>query len=307
MKGYYSMETKKQRMLVILGPTASGKSDLAVDLARKFGGEIISADSRQVYRGLNIGTGKITKSEMRGVMHHLLDVASPRNSFTAADFKKKAERAIADIAQRGKLPILCGGTGFYIQSIVDNIAYPKVPPNRAFRACLARKSAQELFTMLKKLDARRAREIDRHNTHRLIRAIEIANELGSVPHLEARLPSGYNVLQIGIKTDDKILKEKIYKRLLARIKQGMINEAKNLHKKGLSWKRMEGLGLEYRFLAQFLRGKITKDGMIEKLNTAIWQYARRQKTWFKRDKRIKWFMLNECKKIEKEVEKFLKN
>jgi len=300
------METKRQKILVILGPTASGKSDLAVELSKKFDGEVISADSRQVYRGLNIGTGKITKKEMRGITHYLLDVTSPRNVFTVADFKEKAACEIAYMVQRGKLPILCGGTGFYIQSIVDGITYPEVSPDRALRARLTGKSAQELFAILKKLDARRAREIDRHNTHRLIRAIEITNKLGSVPHLEALLPSGYNVLQIGIKTDDKILKEKIYKRLLVRIKQGMIIEAKNLHKKGLSWKRMEELGLEYRFLAQFLRGNLTKDEMIEKLNTAIWQYARRQKTWFKRDKRIKWFEYKDKKKIESEVERFLK-
>jgi len=242
-----------------------------------------------------------------GVPHHLLDVASPRSTFTVLHFKKKAEGAISDIARRGKLPILCGGTGFYIQSIVDNIAIPEVAPNEALRARLAKKSSEELFAILKKLDARRAKDIDRHNPRRLIRAIEITKTIGKVPVIDTnKNRSEYDVLEIGIKTNDKKLKEKIQKRLLTRIKIGMIAEARKLHAKGLSWKRMEALGLEYRFLARFLQGKLSKNEMIEQLNTAIWQYARRQKTWFKRDKRIIWFEYKDKKKIEGEVKKFLK-
>jgi len=296
---------KKTKILVILGATASGKSDLAVDLARKFNGEVISADSRQVYKGLDIGTGKITKKEMEGIKHHLLNVVGPKTTFTVAQFKKKAEKAIGDIAKRGKLPIICGGTGFYIQSLVDNISIPEVKPDKKLRTKLAKKSTDKLFKILKKLDSRRAREIDSKNPHRLIRAIEIATHLGRVPHLEARLPSGYEVLQIGIKTDDKILKEKIYNRLLARIKIGMVAEARKLHEKGLSWKRMEALGLEYRYLAKYLKKEISKDEMIEQLDREIRKYAKRQKTWFKRDKRIKWFTLEGKEKTNREVKRFL--
>jgi len=298
---------KKGKIIVILGPTASGKSDVAVKLSKKFSGEVISADSRQVYKGLNIGTGKVTKKEMGGIPHHLLDVANPKNAFSVVKFKKLAEKVIDDIVDRKKVPIIAGGTGFYIQAIVDDITFPEVPPDENLREKLAKKSTTELFKILKKLDPRRAREIDSKNPHRLIRAIEIATHLGSVPHLEVGLPSEYDVLQIGIKTNDSKLKERIHQRLLARLRVGMVAEVKRLHECGLSWKRMEALGLEYRFLSRYLRKKITKDEMIEKLNTAIWQYARRQKTWFKRDKRIKWFTLAEIKKMEKEVEKFLKN
>jgi len=298
---------KQAKIIVVLGPTASGKSDLAVKLAKKFGGEVVSADSRQVYRGLDIGTGKITKGEMAGVPHHLLNVASPKNAFSAAKFKRLAEKSISDISKRGKVPIICGGTGFYIQSIVDDVEFPEVPPNKELRKKLSKKLTGELFKVLKKLDQNRAKNIDPQNPHRLIRAIEIATRLGSVPYLEARLPSKYAVLQIGVKTDDEKLKNRIYDRLLARLKVGMIAEAKRLHEHRLSWKRMEGLGLEYRYLSRYLRGKITKEEMVEQLNTAIWQYTRRQKTWFKRDKRIRWFELTQIKKIERDVEKFLKN
>ncbi|MEK7556267.1 MAG: tRNA (adenosine(37)-N6)-dimethylallyltransferase MiaA [Patescibacteria group bacterium] len=296
---------QKPKLLVILGPTASGKSDLAILLAKKFDGEVVSADSRQVYKGLDIGTGKITKREMRGIPHHLLDVAHPRNIFTVTKWQRLAEKAIADIVRRGKLPIVVGGTGFYIQAIVDDINVPEVKPNKALRAQLEQKTAALLFTMLKKLDPRRAKEIDAKNPRRLIRAIEIAKQLGSVPDLKKEGSKKYEILQIGIATDDKVLKEKIRKRLVTRIKTGMVAEAGRVHKEGLSWKRMEELGLEYRSLARYLQGKITKRQMTEELAQAIWRYAKRQRTWFKKDKRIQWFPLQQKKNIETVVGKFL--
>ena len=295
----------QQKIIVVLGPTSSGKSDLAVILAKKFKGEIVSADSRQVYRGMDIGTGKITKKETCSVPHHMLDVANPKRKYSVARYKREVEKIIRDISCRGKIPIVCGGTGFYIQAIVDNTTFPKVKSNPTLRKELKKLSTEELFLKLKKLDNFRAKNIDQHNPHRLIRAIEIATELGLVPSLEARLPSKYDVLQLGIKTTDDILKERIYKRLLARLRRGMTAEVKRLHAEGVSWKRMEELGLEYKFLSWFLQEKISKEEMVEQLNTAIWQYAKRQKTWFKRDERIKWFSLNEMNKMEKEVEEFL--
>ncbi len=306
-------QIKKTKILVILGPTASGKSDLAVSLARKFNGEIISADSRQVYKGLDIGTGKITKKEMLGIKHYMLDIVGPKTIFNVVQFKKKATKAITDITKREKLPIICGGTGFYIQAIVDDISIPEVKPDKALRAKLTKKSTDELFKILKKLDKRRADKIDSKNPHRLIRAIEIATHLGSVPPLsDVRRPYGrptsvYKILQIGIKIDSDILKDRIHKRLLTRIKSGMVSEATKLHKEGLSWKRMESLGLEYKYLAKYLKKEISKDEMIEQLDREIRKYAKRQKTWFKRDKSIKWFELAENKKINDEVAKFLEN
>ena len=299
------MKKFKQKIIVILGPTSSGKSDLAVILAKKFNGEIISADSRQVYKGMDIGTGKITKKEMCSIPHHLLSVANPKRKYSVARYKREAEKTIRDIAHRGKIPILCGGTGFYIQAVVDGVVFPEVRSNPTLRKKLKKLSSEELFGRLKKLDKKRAKDIDPHNPHRLIRAIEIATELGSVPNLEVEPPSKYDVLQIGIKTDDAILKECIYERLLTRLRRGMIAEVRRLHTSGVSWRRMEELGLEYKFISWFIQEKISREEMVEQLNTAIWQYAKRQKTWFKRDKRIKWFSLNEMSKIEKGVGKFL--
>lgn len=296
---------QKQKLIVILGATASGKSDLAVALAKKFNCEIISADSRQVYKGLNIGTGKITRREMRGVRHHLLDVANPKNMFTVTKWKEMAERTITDIARRGKFPIVCGGTGLYIQSIVDDIMVPKVPPNMKLRIRLEKKTPAQLFAVLSRLDPARAKTIDQHNPRRLIRAIEIASVLGSVPALSTKPLSKYDILQIGIKTPDEILKKKIRARLLRHLKYGMIAETRRLHTQGLSWRRMDELGLEYRFLARYLRGQISKTELSELLNNAIWHYARRQKTWFKRDSRIQWFSIGEYAKIKKEVRRFL--
>ena len=282
----------KPKVIVILGQTATGKSDLAVKIAlrlrsgpsaHKFGGEIISADSRQVYKNLDIGTGKITKKEMEGIPHHLLDVANPKKKFTAAEYKKLAEGKIKEIIGRGKMPIICGGTGFYIDAVTKGIVFPEVPPNLKLRKDLEKESVPELFKMLKKLDSGRAKTIDPKNRVRLIRAIEIVKALGTA------VEPLYKFIKIGLYLPEEKLKEKIRIRLFARIRGGMVQEAKKLHKNGVSWKRMQELGLEYRYLALYLQNKISKKEMLEKLSAEIYQYARRQMTWFKRDKQIKWF------------------
>jgi tRNA dimethylallyltransferase len=289
----------KKKILIVVGPTSSGKSALAVTLAKKFNGEIISADSRQVYNGLDIGTGKITKKEMRRVPHHLLDVASPKKIFTAHDFVKKAREAIEDIAGRGKLPIVVGGAGFYIDALVGRIILPDVGVNKKLRASLENKTAKRLFATLKKLDPQRAKTIDPHNMHRLVRAIEIAQALGKNPpeHLEHL----YETLWIGLAVPKETLEKKIHTRLLTRIKAGMVAEAVRLKKNGLSYKRMESLGLEYRSLARFLRGTVSRAQLIDELDIAIRQYAKRQITYWKRNKDINWFAPSERRAIEKET------
>lgn len=274
-------------VIVILGPTATGKSDLAVTLAKRLNGEVISADSRQVYRGLTLGTGKITKKEMKGVPHHLLDVANPKKQFTVSDFVKMGEEAMTDILKRGKLPIICGGTGFYISALLGEVSMPEVPPNKKLREKLSKLSKEELFARLKKKDPKRARTIDKDNPVRLVRAIEIADALGSVPPSRAR-SANYAVIKIGLDFPDAVLKERIAKRLEARMKKGMLKEAERLHDDSLSFKRMEGLGLEYRYLARLLQKKITKQQFTEELQSEIWHYVKRQRTWFKRDKTISW-------------------
>ncbi len=311
---------KKTNLLVILGPTAVGKSAIAVELALKYNGEVISADSRQVYRGLNIGTGKITQEEMKGVPHHLLDIADPDERLTALDWKKKAEIVIADITSRGKLPIICGGTGFYISSLIDDLGFPEVPADTEEQKKLELKSAEELFDELKKLDPERAKTIDMKNKRRLSRAITIARALGTVPKLTSTKDTDdgqYNVLQIGIILPDPELRSRIHARLVQRVEitnengVDMLQEAQLLHAPSpagmnLSFERMTELGLEYRYLAEYLQMKINKKELILILSTKIWQYARRQKAWWKKDTRIKWHAPDDMVGIENELNSFLK-
>ncbi len=291
-----------KKLIVILGQTASGKTALSIKLARKFNGEIISADSRQVYKGLDVGSGKITKKEMQGIPHHLLDVASPARKFTVAQYQKLALRAIKKIHQKNKLPFLVGGTGFYIQSIVEGMAIPDVKPNWKLRKKLSSYSVEKLYGMLKKLDPARAKTIDPKNPVRLIRAIEIVTLSGKpVPKtLRGHTSQSFDVLQIGIKRTPDELKKAIYIRLQKRIK-GIIKEVRKLNKNGLSFRRLEELGLEYRYAAQYLQDKISYEEMETKLEKEIWQFSKRQMTWFKRDTRIHWV------KTQKQAENLIKD
>ncbi len=272
------------KVIVILGQTATGKSNLAIKIAKKIGSEIVSADSRQVYKCLNIGTGKITKKEMRGISHHLLDVVNPKYKFTVAEYQKKAIYAIAEIVKRGKIPIICGGTGFYIDAITKGIVFPEVPPNIKLRKDLERKTAQGLFKILKRIDPRRAKNIDSKNKVRLIRAIEIAKALGKVSKIKEVKPK-YNFVKIGLYLPEDKLKKKIEKRVKKMFKDGLLNEIKKLKKSGVSDKRLREFGFEYN--------NPTK----EKIITETLKYAKRQMTWFKRDKEIRWFDASNTKQI----------
>ena len=313
--------SKDNKIIVILGQTSTGKSDFAVEIAKNIKGEIISADSRQVYKGMNLGTGKITKKEMQEIPHYLLDVASPSKVFTVNDFKKIADKKIKEIFKKNKTPILCGGTGFYIDTVINGTVFPDVKPDHILRTKLEKKTKEKLFEMLEKLDPERSKNIDKNNKVRLIRAIEISKALGKVPKLETlknqdanadhqhKFDFNFNTLKIGLMIPDELLKEKINIRLLARIKKGMLKEMQNLHKAGLSWKRMEALGLEYRYGAMYLQGKINKDEMLEKINTETWHYAKRQKTWFKRDISTIWIdprKNSDKNKVLKRIKEFLK-
>jgi len=317
----YKSMNHKQKLIVILGQTATGKSDFAVEIAKQINGEIISADSRQVYKWMDLGTGKITKKEMMNIPHYLLDIISPSKIFTVNDFQKISNKKIKDIASKNKTPIICGGTGFYIDAVINETIFPDVKPNIKLRKDLSGKTAEYLFKMLEKLDKTRSQNIDKNNPVRLIRAIEIAKVLGKVPEIKTGVETfsamaenvsnhKFEVLKIGLKVPDEILKERIKLRLLSRIKKGMIKEIEDLHtKRKITWKRLESFGLEYRYVALYLQGKLSKDEMIDKLNTEIWHFAKRQNTWFKRDPNIVW--INPLKKSEKskaikEVKKFLK-
>lgn len=307
---------KEIKIIVILGPTASGKSDVAIKLAKKFDGEIISTDSRQIYRQMNIGTGKVLGAWSveheafisENIPHYLIDVVDPNEDFNVSHFKKLAEEAIEKILTRGKIPIICGGTGFWIKSVVDNMEFPKVKPDEVLRSMLRNKSAEELFQMLERLDSERAKNIDPKNKVRLIRAIEIVKTLGKVPpHPQTPSPEGrggYNFLQIGIDVPREILNEKIKKRFDARFNDGMIEEVETLNKNGVSWERLESFGLEYRWIARYLQNKISLKDMKQKLYYDIVHYAKRQMTWFKKDERILWLKCYD--EIELATKRFLK-
>lgn len=284
------------KTIVIMGPTASGKSDLGLALAKKYDGEIVSADSRQVYRGMDIGTGKVPRDNQQptinkkrgayfseGIRHHLIDVASPKRNYNVTHFVRDAKRAIADIKKRGKTPIICGGTGFWIQALIEDNPFPAVKPNPALRQKLSKLSIATLFTELEKKDPIRAKNIDARNKIRLIRALEICAALGTVPPL----PKSYQLqtesyLIIILNPSQEILYQNIAVRLEKRMDQGMVSEVERLRAEGISWKRLESFGLEYKYIALFLQKKITLEVMKERLEFEIRHYAKRQLTWLRR-------------------------
>ena len=298
MKGEKSLG---KSLIAVVGPTASGKSEFAVQLAKKVGGEIISADSRQIYRGMDIGSGKVPGKwrtvggrpvfVYKGVPHYLIDEASPKRQFSVTQFQRKAGKVIADILKRGQVPILCGGTGHWVDAVVLDQEFPKVKADAKLRRQLEKLSTEQLFERLQKLDPDRAADIDAKNPRRLVRALEIVLTSGRpVPKLKSK--AQYAVSWIGLNPGMEVLEMKIKKRLQARLKQGMIKEVKMLHTQGVSWKRLESFGLEYKYCALYLQQKITKRELEDQLLIAIRQYAKRQITWWKPNKDIRWFTDN---------------
>ncbi len=300
MKKYYH----SPKLVAIVGPTSSGKSELAVKLAKRFNGEIISADSRQVYRGMDLGTGKVAgkwRSRIfrgrkkrkyfvyKNIIHHLIDFRNPKRQYSAALFQRDAKKTITGILRRGKLPVLCGGTGHWIDAVVFNQNIPDVKPNPKLRARLEKKSAADLYQRLKKLDPRRAASIDRFNKRRLIRALEIIMATGQpVPPIFDFQFSIFNSLWLGLNQPQPILFAKIKKRLKQRLDQGMANEVRRLHNEGVSWKRLMDFGLEYKYVSLYLQKKLDKQEMFDRLFFAICHYAKRQITWWKRNADIHW-------------------
>lgn len=277
-----------QKLVVILGTNASGKSDLAIRLARHFGGEIVSADSRQIYRGLDLGSGKVTPAQAASVKHHLIDVADVSENFSLAQYQRAAYAAIAAIGASGKQPFLVGGTGLYISAIVEGYQLVDVAPNPDLRRELERLPLPRLVERLEQADPEAARRIDRRNPRRIIRAIEIAVAGHGHGAAQRRSPR-YDCLQLGLTWPRPVLEERIEKRLRERLAAGMVEEVAQLRSQGVSDERLEKLGLEYRYLSRYLRGELrTIDELSLQLGTAIRQFAKEQMTWFKRDARIHW-------------------
>jgi tRNA dimethylallyltransferase len=273
------------KVLVILGPTAIGKSKLAVKLAKLYNGEIISADSRQIYKYLDIGTGKVTEKEMQGVPHYGIDIINPKKVYTVAEYQKYAFKKIREITKRGKLPIICGGTGFYIDAITQNFILPEVPANPNLRAKLNKNTPEKNFEILKSLDKDRAENIDNKNNVRLIRAIEIATALGKVPKI-INQNTNYEFIKIGLKLDKEILDKKIETRVKKMFKAGLLEEIENLKKKGIEEKRLQEFGFEYN------------NPSVESVISETKKYVKRQYTYFKRDKDINWFSPLDFKNIK---------
>ena len=288
------------KVVAVVGTNASGKSALGIELAKRYGGEVISADSRQVFKGLDLGSGKVTAEEMQGVVHHLIDVREPNEFFSMADFQKMSYAAIEDIRARGRLPMIVGGTGLYVDSVLDGYVLSDKEPDLAYRAELEKLTTPELYDMLMGLtpDA----QVDRYNRNRVMRMIERIHDGDSaVPTKEKR----YESLRLGVSWPRDVLGQRIDERLERRLQEGMIEEVQGLMDRGATTEFLLGLGLEYRFITQYLLGEMGREEMLSKLAIAIKQFAKRQMTWFRRNPDIIWldmagdYMSQACEAVER--------
>lgn len=308
------------KLLVILGPTASGKTDLAIKLAKKYNGEVVSADSRQIYKGMNIGTAKPLSLE--GVPHWLLNIKNPNQNYTVAEYKKDAIKVIRDIQKRGKLPILAGGTGLYIKSVVENLDIPKISANPRLRGKIEKevqkKGLNFVFQKLIKLDPEAAYIVDPKNPRRVIRALEVTL-LTKKPFSQQRKAGKplFDVLEIGIypgksclPADGEKLKNRINLRVDEMLKEGLIEEVKDLVKKypprlgeagGSNCQAFDAIG--YREIIEFLNNKKTLEQALAEIKTNTWHYAKRQMTWFRADKKVKW--TDNYKNVCQTIDEFL--
>lgn len=274
------------KLVAVLGPTACGKSGLGVALARRFDGEVVSADSRQVYRGLDLGTGKITPEEMEGVPHHMLDVADPGEMYSVADFQAGAYAAIDEILSRGRVPFLVGGTGLYLRAVTEGFVFSDAPPDPALRERLEALSTPELRALVEEKTGQTLAGGEENNRHRLVRAAEKAlSGRWETPPARPR----YHCLLLGAAYPRQIVCDRIDRRLQARIDAGMIDEVANLRAAEVSDEFLDRLGLEYRYILRYLTGQIPDlEGLKDELGRAIKRFAKRQMVWFKRDKDVLW-------------------
>ena len=294
---------KKPRIIAVVGTNASGKSGLGLPLARHFGGEVISADSRQVYKGLDLGSGKVTEEEMQGVPHHLLDVCEPGHFFSMADFQRLSYEAIDDILARGKTPFIVGGTGLYVDAVCDGYLLSNIEPDLAYRRELEKLTTEELFAMLIKVMP--DTQVDPRNRNRVMRVLEKIHD-GDM-RTDAKEPR-YEVLRLGVTWDRETLCERIDERLKKRMEEGMLDEVQGLIDAGVTRDFLYRLGLEYRYIAQYLLGEIPeKEVMLDELSKAIKRFAKRQMTWFRRDKSIIWLDMRSDPRAQaiEAIEKFL--
>ena len=300
------------KFIVILGPTASGKTTLAVSLALQLNGEIISADSRQIYKGMNIGTGKDLKDyQINGsiIEHHLIDILNPNQDYSVFHFQNDCHNAMINIQEKNKLPIICGGTGLYIESVLLDYKIPKTNPNNKLRKKLEQKTIQELKAYLVKLNQSEFKADYHISKRRLIRSIEILEDKKHINMQKIGNSIVDNAIVIGLKADRSIILESIKSRLYARLEEGMVAEVENLIADGLDYNRLNYFGLEYKFIGQYLLNEINYSQMVDLINIGINKFSKRQMTFFRRmEKRgikINWFNKDEIKKIELLLATFL--
>jgi len=300
-----------KNLIVILGPTASGKTQLAVQLAYDLQGEIISADSRQVYKGMDIGTGKDLDQYLIGgrkIPYHLIDIIEPQGEFSLFEFQNRFYEIFTQLRRKRIMPIMVGGTGLYLESVLTGYNMPEAPPDQGLRKILTLKSKKQLQEILQALKPRLHNKTDLDDPERLIRAIEI-ERARAIKGEEQQEKPDIDPVVLGISWERSALRQRITSRLKERLGEGMIEEVKNLHSAGLAWGKLESFGLEYRFISQYLQNKITFGEMINKLNISIYQFAKRQETWFRRmEKRgvlINWIPANNYPLLKETVMKFL--
>ena len=275
------MSSKNKKLIVLLGPTASGKTELAIPLAKKYNGEIISADSMQVYRGMNIGTSKPTKVQQREARHHLIDIVKPDHLFTLAEWQPRAFKAINTCSRKKKIPFLVGGTGLYLSSIIENYRIPKTKPHAELREKLNMCSKEVLLQKLKKLDPHTAKIIDPSNTRRLVRALEhVLIQKTSFAEAGKKEASPYDILIIGIKFDRQQLYKRIDKRVIAMIRRGLRWEVNRLSSEyGWHLPSMQAIG--YKEWKPYFDHRADQSGIIRKIQQNSHKYAKRQMTWFR--------------------------
>lgn len=273
------------KVIAIVGPTASGKSSLGLFLAQKLDGEIIGADSRQIYKGMEVISRAPNQKELVAIPHHLFSFQNPAKKFSAGEYQQKGQKVIEKILRTGALPIVVGGTGFYADSLLRGLSLPEVPPNKKLRTELAKKTPAQLLSMLKKIDPKNAGRVDPKNIVRLVRAIEVAKAVGPIPSL-SYMPA-YDTLWLGIAPDKKLHERAIEKGVEERLTSGMILEAKKLRSK-ISKKRFVELGFEFSLLADYLDKRIDRKQFGDLLVRGEQKYATRQMRWFKRNSDIRW-------------------
>ncbi|MDR4946478.1 tRNA (adenosine(37)-N6)-dimethylallyltransferase MiaA [Neobacillus cucumis] len=296
-----------QKLLVIIGPTAVGKTNLSIEMAKRYNGEIISGDSMQIYRGMDIGTAKITKEEMQGIPHHLIDIKNPEENFSVAEFQLLVRAKINEIAKRGKFPIIVGGTGLYVQSVIYDYQFSDVPGDETLRKELEERAKEigneALYKELQEIDPESATQIHPNNVRRVIRALEIFQLTGkTMKEFQSNQQPDllYETALVGLTMDREMLYDRINRRVDLMIKQGLLDEVKSLYQKGLrECQSIQAIG--YKEIYDYLDGKMTWDDAVEQLKQNSRRYAKRQMTWFRNKMDVQWFDMTDVNNLSKKI------